>query len=179
MHKAVFIDRDGTIAKDIGYCDSADNFRLLNGVPQGLELLRDLGFKLILVTNQSGIGRGFFREVELWQIHTKLLEILKIYNITLDGIYYCPHNPEKEKCLCRKPESLLFEFAIKQHKIDVASSWMIGDSDADIIAANKVGLKTIFIGKKTKLIPDVKASCFLDACESVSLYNELAVAGIF
>jgi histidinol-phosphate phosphatase family protein len=143
-NKAVFIDRDGTINEDGPYLSDPNRFRMYPGVGEGVKRLQDAGFKIIVVTNQSGIGRGYFTEENLAAVHDRMKEEFARYGVTLDGIYYCPHHPG-DKCDCRKPNTGLFEAAIAEHDIDAARSYMIGDKELDAAAGEKVGAKTVLI----------------------------------
>ncbi len=111
-NKAAFIDRDGTIIGNFGYIDNRDNFKMYSGVAEGIKLLNKDGFKVIIITNQSGIARGFFSEETLDKIHNKMKKELSDKGAEIDAIYYCPHHPD-EKCDCRKPEAGLLEKAIE------------------------------------------------------------------
>jgi len=143
-NKAVFVDRDGTINIDVHYLDDPDKFTLYPGVGEGLRGLMNRGFKLIVVTNQSGIGRGYFSEARLAEIHERMKSELSRYGVSLNGIYYCPHHPD-DHCRCRKPGTELFERAIQEHDIDTLSSFMIGDKILDIEAGQKSGVKTVLV----------------------------------
>jgi len=145
-YKAVFVDRDGTINCDEHYLDDPDKFKLHAGVSKGLKKLKENGFKVIVVTNQSGIGRGYFSEETLSSIHKRMEEELKKYGVVLDGIYYCPHHPG-DNCECRKPMTGLFEKAIKEHNIDIKCSYMIGDRLVDVESGKNIGVKTILIAE--------------------------------
>ncbi|HOJ44351.1 MAG TPA: HAD family hydrolase [Syntrophorhabdaceae bacterium] len=144
MHKAVFLDRDGTIIYDTGYPKDPEIIRLMPGVPEALSLIKQKGFKLIIVSNQSGIGRGILTEHDVDRINERILLLLNLKGISIDGIYYCPHNPE-EACSCRKPSpEMLFRGAI-DHNVDLSKSFMIGDKPSDIEAGKRAGCKTILI----------------------------------
>ena len=131
MKKAVFLDRDGTINKDKGYVHLREDFELLPGAIDGLRLLQEKGYLLILITNQSGIGRGFFTEDEYLDFQDWVAELLKEQGVRLTAQYYCPHVDE-DSCQCRKPGIELFERAQKEFDIDWASSWAIGDRKRDL-----------------------------------------------
>ncbi len=143
-NKAVFIDRDGTINVDVHYLNDPDKFEMYRGVGEGVEKLKENGFKIIVITNQSGIARGYFSEKQLSDIHERMKKEFREFNVELDGIYYCPHHPD-DNCDCRKPNTGLFEKAIKKHDIDTKNSCMIGDKILDIEAGKKIGSKTILI----------------------------------
>ncbi len=136
--RCVFIDRDDTIAKDVPYCDSPDKFNLFPGIPGQIKRLNDAGYLVIVITNQSGIGRGYFTEDTLKKIHEKMMSEIESAGGHLDAIYYCPHRPD-ENCQCRKPKTLMGERAVKDFDIDVSGSFMIGDSDADMAFGNGLG----------------------------------------
>jgi len=152
-HKAIFVDRDGTINRDVHYLDSPDKFIMYLGVGQGIKTLKKKGYKIIVITNQSGIGRGYFTEKQLLSIHKKMAEEFQQFGVALDGIYYCPHHPD-DQCNCRKPRTGLFEKAITDHDIDVKKSFMIGDKILDIGAGKKMCVKTVLIPE-----PHVRDDC--------------------
>ena len=143
-NKAVFLDRDGTIAYDVPYCSKPGDFKLLPTVPQAIKLLKENGFKVIVITNQSGIARGYFTEEILARIHQKMKDDLEKQGAGIDAIYYCPHHPD-DQCDCRKPKIFLFQKAIQDHNIDINSSSMVGDKQLDIDAGKSAGCKTVLI----------------------------------
>lgn len=143
-NKAVFVDRDGTINVDGPYLADPDKFEMYPGVGEGIKKLKENGFKIIVITNQSGIARGYFTEDDLAKVHNKMKKEFQKFNVELDGIYYCPHHPD-DNCSCRKPQTELFEKAINEHDIDVKKSYMLGDKIQDVEAGEKIGVKTILI----------------------------------
>lgn len=143
-HKAVFLDRDGTIARDVQYCSRVEDFVLFPGAPGAIRMLNEKGFKVLVITNQSGIARGFFSEDILSQIHQKMTQELLSAGARLDGIYYCSHKAD-DGCGCRKPEIGLFQRAVQDFDIDLASSCVVGDSRSDIEAGKKLGCKTVLV----------------------------------
>jgi D-glycero-D-manno-heptose 1,7-bisphosphate phosphatase len=147
MNKAVFLDRDGVInRKGSGYYVFREEEFLFNrGVIDSLKYFSSKGYLLIIVTNQGGIARGIYTISHLDKLHNYMIQQLKAFNIELTDIYYCPHHPDVSSCLCRKPGTLLFEQAIAKYNIDPKSSFMIGDSDIDIEAAEKIKIKGILI----------------------------------
>ena len=154
LRRCVFIDRDDTIAKDVPYCDSPDKFHLFPGIPEQIKRLNDAGFLVIVITNQSGIGRGYFTEDTLAKIHEKMKADIEAGGGPLDAIYYCPHTPD-EDCNCRKPRTGLIEAACRDFAIDLARSWMVGDKAADIELAKNVHLRAAqFLPKEeSQLLP--------------------------
>ena len=140
-HKAVFVDRDDTIAKDVPYCSRPEDLHLLPGVGHSIRRLNDAGFLVVLVTNQSGVGRGYFDVASLDAIHEKLKADLNVDGAHLDAIYYCPHRPE-EGCSCRKPATGMLERAVRDLNIDLRSSFVIGDGDHDVTMGRVAGCRT-------------------------------------
>lgn len=138
MNRAVFIDRDGTIAKDVPYCSRPEDFELLPGAAEGIKLLKENGFLVIIITNQSGIARGYFTEETLAKIHQKMQMELAQYGACVDAIYYCPHHPD-DGCDCRKPKPKLVLQAARDLNIDLSQSYVIGDSEMDIELAKQAG----------------------------------------
>ena len=147
MQKAVFLDRDGVINVDKAYVYKIEDFEFCESVFEVLRHFQKLGYLLIIVTNQSGIGRGYYREEDFQTLSAWMRNELLEAKITLDAIYHCPHAPEAN-CECRKPKSGMFEEAIKTFDIDVKSSWMIGDKTSDIEAAMGAKIEnTILLGE--------------------------------
>ena len=139
MKKAVFLDRDGTLNIDHGYVYKIDDFQFIEGSIDALKALKEMGYLLVLVTNQSGIARGYFSEDQFLQLTEWMDWSLADRGVDLDGIYYCPHHPEgkgeyKEDCACRKPKSGMLLEAIQALKIDPAQSIMVGDKIEDLFA---------------------------------------------
>lgn len=147
MNKAIFLDRDGTLNIDYGYVHEIDNFKFIDGAIDALRELKKMGYMLVLVTNQSGIARGYFSEDQFLQLTEWMDWSLAEQDVDLDGIYYCPHHPEgkgeyKEDCDCRKPKPGMLLQAIKELKIDPTQSIMVGDKVEDLKAG---------IGAKVKM----------------------------
>ncbi len=136
---AVFVDRDDTLAKDVPYCSRPEDLKLLAGAGQAIKRLNEAGYLVIVITNQSGIGRGLFDEAMLDKIHAKLRSELAESEARLDAIYHCPHRPEAG-CRCRKPDLGMIEQAMKDFDIDILGSYVIGDSDNhDMELAKRIG----------------------------------------
>ena len=149
--KTVFVDRDGVINQERSdYVKSISELEIYPNVAKNIKLLKDAGFLVIVITNQSAVNRGIVTHETINQIHNSIQDHLKKYGTFLDGFYYCPHTPN-ENCNCRKPKSGLLEKAILELNIDLNSSWMIGDSDSDIEAADSVGCKAIKINDNFSL----------------------------
>ncbi|BAF70557.1 D-glycero-beta-D-manno-heptose 1,7-bisphosphate 7-phosphatase [Nitratiruptor sp. SB155-2] len=144
--KAVFLDRDGVINEDSGYVHTIQDFHFLPGVFEALKHFQNLGYHLFIVTNQSGIGRGYYTQDDFYSLSAWMVNQLKKRGITIDKIYHCPHHPDME-CTCRKPMPGMLLKAIDEFEIDPKKSWMIGDKLSDIEAAKGAGIEnTIIIG---------------------------------
>jgi D,D-heptose 1,7-bisphosphate phosphatase len=143
-HRAVFIDRDGTIIKEKNYLRESSEVELIEGAIKGLKLLKRIGFKLVIITNQSGIKRGFITESKLEEIHGRLKEILLKEDVIIDGIYFSPDLPEDES-LTRKPQTKLVEKAEEELGLEMQGSYCIGDKKDDIEMGRRKGLRTILV----------------------------------
>ena len=144
LRKAVFLDRDDTIAKDVPYCSRVEDFEILPSVPEGIRLLNEHGFIVVVITNQSGIARGYLTEQTLSQIHEKMHRELGRWDAHVDAIYHCPHHPD-DGCECRKPKPTLLLRAAKDIGIDLHLSYMVGDDAKDIAAGRSAGCKTVLV----------------------------------
>jgi D-glycero-D-manno-heptose 1,7-bisphosphate phosphatase len=140
------LDRDGTIIVDKIYLADPEQIEFAPGVVEGLHSLRDAGVRFILITNQSGIARGYFTEDTLAQIHTRLCDLLMREGVRLEGIYHCPHGPEDD-CSCRKPKPGLVRAAMSDFGFNPADAVLIGDSAADMGAAAAAEIKGIRIAQ--------------------------------
>ncbi len=148
MHPCIFMDRDGVLNEERGvYTFKPEDFRIPEGVPQALHLLKQRGYRLIVITNQSGISRGIYSRKDMETCNTILYEKT---GYIIDEFYYSPYHPEVTESLSRKPGTLLFERAIAKYNIDISRSWMIGDSERDMMPARKMGIRTLFIGYPSK-----------------------------
>jgi len=151
LSKAIFLDRDGVINQERhDYVKTIDELEILPDITKPIKLLKDSGFLIVIVSNQSAINRGLTSHKNVKEIHSVIQEYLKKNGIKLDAIYYCPHRPD-ENCDCRKPKTGLLLKAIEELGIDPRLSWMIGDNDSDIEAAKKVGCNAIKIGDNISL----------------------------
>ena len=143
-NRAVFIDRDGTMAKDVSYCSCPEDFELLPNTGKAIRLLNEHGFKVIVITNQSGIARGYFTEEMLAKIHEKMKDELAKEGAWVDAIYHCPHHPD-DNCQCRKPKPKLALQAAKDHDIELKDSLVVGDLQMDIDLGKAIGCRTILV----------------------------------
>jgi D-glycero-D-manno-heptose 1,7-bisphosphate phosphatase len=145
MQKALFLDRDGVINKKgkSYYIHRPEDFIFNPGLFEVLKSFTDRGYIIIVITNQGGISRGIYTDEDTVKLHEYMAERLADEGIIVTAVYYCPHHPDNEQCLCRKPGNQLFEQAIAEHNIDRSLSLMIGDSEADIEAAHKSSVRAV------------------------------------
>ena len=150
MDRVVFLDRDGTLNEEVHYLHRTSDLKLLPGVPEALQMLKEAGYRLVVVTNQAGVARGYYGEEDVKNLHVYMNHILECMGASIDAFYYCPHHPEhgtgpyKKECRCRKPGTGMFEAAAQRFEIDKPHSFMIGDKLLDVEAGNNYGLTTIW-----------------------------------
>jgi D-glycero-D-manno-heptose 1,7-bisphosphate phosphatase len=160
MNRAVFLDRDGTTNEEVVHQESnqfaprhPNEFKLISGVGKAIKLLNNAGLKVVVVTNQAGVARGYFTEEMLIKIHQKMERELSKEGAFLDAIYYCPHHPDVS-CYCRKPNPGMLKQAAHDLDIDLKESYVIGDKMTDLVPGIKMGCKTILVltgrGKSVK-----------------------------
>ena len=148
---AVFLDRDGTINEQMGYINHLSRFNLLPGVCDAVRLLNENGFLTVIISNQSGVARGYFPINLVYQVHDLMKTILKEKEAIIDGIFFCPHHPKGVvpeytcKCGCRKPKMGLIDRACNTFDIDMSNSYMIGDRHLDIELAQRCDLKSVLV----------------------------------
>jgi D-glycero-D-manno-heptose 1,7-bisphosphate phosphatase len=147
--QAVFFDRDGTIMHDAHYPKYPEQVRLLPGVGEALMACKRKGMLLVLISNQSGIGRGLITPEQAGRVHERVANCLSQFEVSLDGVYYCPHAPE-ERCPCRKPSPEMVLRAAADLGIDLSRSYMVGDKESDIEAGKRAGCQTILIEQAEK-----------------------------
>jgi len=146
--KALFLDRDGVINIDHGYVYQKEKFEFTEGVFELLQLFTKRGYLLFVVTNQSGIGRGYYSEKDFLELTDYMLAEFKRHNIKIESVQYCKHAPE-EFCECRKPATGMVDRILKEHEIDLENSWLIGDKQSDIDLAINSNIKhSIAIGQR-------------------------------
>lgn len=149
--RAVFLDKDGTLIEDVPYNVDPERIQLTQGAVEGLKLLDAAGYQLIVITNQSGVARGYFPESALVAVEVRSRQLLAEVGISLAGFYYCPHHPDGVvpelaiTCSCRKPEPGMLLYAAAKHGIDIQESWFIGDILNDVEAGRCAGCRTILI----------------------------------
>ena len=176
---AVFVDRDGTLIHEVDHLANVSDLSLFSFTQQAIGLLRGAGYLIVVVTNQSGIGRGYFTEPDMHEIHA---EISAKLDKKIDGFYFCPHRPD-EGCNCRKPRLGMVEAACRDHQIDIASSWMIGDKRLDVETGQNAGMRTVLVltgygagdvGTLTQP-PNIIAENLLDAARQIVAATQLVV----
>ena len=157
MSRAViFLDRDGVINQDHGYVSTRDNFVFIDGVIGAMKQLKEKGYQLVVVTNQSGIARGLFTEDDFISLTEWMDWSLADHDIDLDGIYFCPHHPTEgtgpntQVCQCRKPAPGMFLEAIADLNVDVSASYMVGDKESDLQAAQAAGVANLILVRTGK-----------------------------
>lgn len=188
---AVFLDRDGTINEQMGYINHLSRFHLLPGVARAIRLLNDQAIPVFVVTNQSGLARGYFPEDLLIKVHEAMAERLRAEGASLDGVYVCPHHPEAKEeryrvdCPCRKPRPGLFLQAATDHNLDLTRSYVVGDRWSDLKAAAACGAKGVlvltgygrgdyeFIGPQQNLQPNHVADDLLAAVQWIIVNAQL------
>ncbi|MEI8172251.1 MAG: HAD family hydrolase [Deltaproteobacteria bacterium] len=175
-HAAVFLDRDGTINEEVGYLDNLDKLQILPEAFEAVRLVNQSGMKTVVITNQSGIGRGFFDEAFVGRVHEEMRSLFLKEGAVIDSFYYCPHHPTegmgqyRQVCSCRKPEPGLLLKAAEDLDIDLGKSYMIGDMPKDVEVGQRAGAKGILVqtgyGKVAdmgSIHPDYIAQDILDA----------------
>lgn len=156
--RAVLIDKDGTLVENVPYNVDPARVRLTPGAAEGLRMLSKAGYRLIVISNQSGLARGFFTEAQLKQAERKLRALVRAAGVELDGFYYCPHHPDgvvkryAVDCTCRKPLPGLAQMAARDHGLALESSWVVGDILDDVEAGHRAGCRTVLldVGNETE-----------------------------
>ena len=150
-NRVVFLDRDGTLCEEVGYLSSVEQMRLISRSGEAVRLLNQKGYKVVVITNQAGVARGFFPEAVLEGLHAEMVRQLREEGAYLDGIYYCPHHPSdgfppyRQECNCRKPATGLLERAAADLNLDLLSGYMIGDHFSDVECGQRVGAETVLL----------------------------------
>ena len=147
MHRAVFLDRDGVVnrkAPEGQYIVRWEDFEFLPGVPEGIRHLNEANFSVVVVSNQRCTAKGLITSHQLEHIHRCMIDELAAANAIIDAVYYCPHEVESQ-CACRKPAPGMLVRAAQEHSLDLNASWMVGDSDLDILAGKAAGCRTVRI----------------------------------
>ena len=185
MKKAVFLDRDGTINEDVNYLNHPDQIKLIFGSAEGIRLLNENGFTVVVITNQSGVARGIISEENLPLIKNRLSSLLEEKGAKIDGYYYCPHYPDGKvekysfKCDCRKPEPGMLKKAAEDLDIELKGSYVVGDKACDIKLGKNVGAVSIMVktgygefeAENCEPYPDYTADNLFDAAQWIIKNN--------
>ncbi|GAB2523987.1 D-glycero-alpha-D-manno-heptose-1,7-bisphosphate 7-phosphatase [Spirosoma aerophilum] len=181
MNKAIFLDKDGTLIPDIPYNVNPSQITLYPDTGTSLARLRAFGFKLFIISNQSGVAQGLFPEYKLSKVWDRLTQLLSPFGAEPDGVYYCPHYPGgvmpaySQACSCRKPQPGLLLRAAQEHTIDLSRSWMVGDILNDVEAGNRAGCRTVLIDRgnetewfiNTYRLPTARANSLMEATDYI------------
>lgn len=185
MKRAVFLDKDGTLIDDVPYNVDPARLRLARHAGPALRLMQQMGYRLIVVSNQSGVARGLFSEAALPPLFSALQDMLALEGVALDGWYWCPHHPQGMaagyaiECGCRKPLPGMLRQAARDHGIGLAQSWMVGDILNDVEAGRRAGCRTVLIdnGNETEWLrsplrlPDITAPDLLGAARAMQQHD--------
>ena len=144
MNRALFLDRDGTIIEDRGYMRNPDDVCLLSGAAEALTEISHEGWKLIVISNQSGVGRGLISADEMQRVQGRFLGVMEEHGVPVTASYFCVHSPD-DRCECRKPSDFFLRLAAQEHAVDLKSSWMAGDREGDILSGRSAGCSTIWL----------------------------------
>jgi len=177
INKTVFLDRDGTINKEVNYLYKPNDLVLIDGVIEAIRIFHDLNYKVIVITNQAGVAKGYYSEHDVENLHQHLEGILKAKGTYIDAFYYCPHHPEgtvkeyKSECKCRKPHIGMIEQAVKDFDIDLSESIIVGDKEIDVQTGKNAGIGNKGTGKCIL----VRSGYILDERTTVAdaIYNNL------
>ncbi len=173
MKKAIFLDRDGVINIDKNYVYKISDFEFVPKIFDILKYLQDLDYLLFIITNQSGIGRGYYLEEDFLKLNNWMINELKKENIFISQVEFCPHHPI-ENCNCRKPEKGMIENILKNYDLDLSNSWLIGDKLSDIECAKKTGIKNT-IRINNDMLVNNKISEFHYECKSINFIKNIIV----
>ncbi|GAG20401.1 unnamed protein product [marine sediment metagenome] len=183
MKRAVFLDRDGTIIEEVGYLRRIEDIRLLPGAAEALRGLKQAGFLLLVVTNQSAVARGWLNEQALEAIQQEINRLLQGDGGTVDAFYYCPHLPGAKlkryarTCTCRKPKPGLLQRAARDWSVSLQRSYMVGDSRRDVEAGRRAGCCTILIGGALSPPADMVAADLREAANLILRKEQTAAGG--
>jgi len=166
--KTIFLDRDGVINKEINYLHKIEDFEFINGVFEACQYLKSQNYKIIITTNQSGISRGYYTESDFQKITKWMLSQFNNNNIDILDVIHCPHLPS-DFCDCRKPKPGMFLKAKTKHNIDMKNSWMIGDKENDIVAANNAGIMNTILVKSGHNVDELNSNAkfILDSIKNI------------
>lgn len=165
MQKAIFLDRDGVINIEKNYLHKIEDFEFVDGIFEALSLFQKFGYKLFIITNQSGIGRGYYTLDDFDKLTSWMIKEFEKEGIIISQVECCPHSPN-DNCLCRKPKIGMIDEILKKHSINLSESWLIGDKNSDILCAKNAKIKNT-IQVKSGHDFDEKTSCADYVCSSI------------
>jgi histidinol-phosphate phosphatase family protein len=171
VNRGLFLDRDGTVIEERGYLKDPALVRVLPGAAAALAALASEGWKLIVVSNQSGVGRGLINPRQMEAVQSRFLDLMESHGIPIAGSYFCTHAPD-DHCECRKPAPVLLERAAAEHSIDLTTSYMIGDREGDILAGRNAGCRTIWL--RNEMFPVADGLATFVANDWNEIYRKLA-----
>ncbi|MBN2541765.1 HAD family hydrolase [bacterium] len=172
MNNCVFIDRDGTLIVEKDFLQNPDDVEFIDGSIEAVKLFNDMGFKVIIVSNQSGVARGYFTENEVQIVNMRVQEIVEKEGAHIDDMYYCPHHPDgvvpeySLHCDCRKPKPGMVYKAVENHDIDLETSYVIGDKESDVLLGKLAGVTAIRV--RTGYGKDLGSSGILTRADHVA-----------
>ena len=178
--KVIFLDRDGVINKEIGYLHKSKDFKFIDGVFEACKNFQSLGYKLIIITNQSGIARGYYKEEDFHILTKWMLVQFENEGVDILDIFFCPHGP-KSTCKCRKPQPGMLLEARDKYTINMEDSWMIGDKEVDVSAANAAGVNNTILVKSGHRVDEMntKAKFILESIkESIQIIRTKNVRAV-
>lgn len=155
---ALFLDRDGIINEEAGYVWDISNFKFNKGIFELVAWAHKRKMAIIVITNQGGIAKELYQTEDVFALHNWMRLEFNKRQTPLTDVFFCPHHPEKNICLCRKPHSLLFERGLAKYLLDPQKSVMVGDQQRDLLPAKNLGMKTIYVGNNTQIIADLIAT---------------------
>jgi D-glycero-D-manno-heptose 1,7-bisphosphate phosphatase len=188
--RAIFMDRDGTVSEEIGYVNHPGRFKVFPYSGEAIRLINEAGYLAIVVTNQAGVARGYFKEELVHEVHRVMSNQLALYGARLDAVYYCPHHPQAGEapyrldCSCRKPKAGMILKAAEDFNIDLEGSWFVGDRYSDIVVAKNAGIKSAFVlsgygrgeleyqSHLWEIQPDLTSETLLEAVQKILLEGE-------
>lgn len=172
-NKAIILDRDGVINEEIEYLHEPAKFKFIKKALKGIKQMQDMGYKIVIVTTQAGIGLGYFTKEDYYKVNKVMLKGFHDYGIIVSKTYFCPHNIS-DNCSCRKPKTGLIELAEKDLNLDIKRSWIIGDKTSDILAGKNMGSKTMLVksghkgmDKEYNVIPDFISTDLINAAKII------------
>jgi D-glycero-D-manno-heptose 1,7-bisphosphate phosphatase len=173
VDRALFLDRDGTVIDDCGYMGDPDLVRIIPGAGAALAGLASEGWKLIIISNQSGVGRGMISGEQMEAVQSRFLELMRFHGISITASYLCTHAPA-EGCECRKPSAFFPQLAAREHALDLSASCLIGDRESDILCGNSSGCHTIWLRNEMFAVAENLPGFIADDWEAI--YRRLSVS---